>query len=315
MLACSAVLDLIVGRLTLPVVRRKWASSALLFPLDVTATVLVVFLIVGSAALIVWLGLSLNRASKGVDTYRVAVWSSFGALWIAQVAHLVFPTVMYVNLIRHGIALVVVFVVASEAILRGTTLARSIVGFGAITLALATLYRGLLAFMPLGDHMRWMAVGAETSALLLPWFASLALYRGQRQDWLALAVAGIMLVVSGLVVWGITPAIRMLVAQAMGFRFALPPLVHTLSASAYTYFIVRALLTPTVPIQATWAFIWLAFSGMHMDHPQVALGSVIALAILAWAPPMSLPGNLGRGTGLRPQPTGDELTMDTAKDD
>ena len=293
-LAFAAAADLFIARVVVPVLQRKWSSSAFLPALEASAVAISILLVGGGVILVAWLARDVLRSAEPLPATRGAIYACLLLLAVGEMGALAKPGMLWLDIARHSIAVLAIVLAAGDAHLRGTTLARAAVSLAAVSLLLAAMYRILFAWAPEGVSVRWLAIGSEAAGLLLPWVVSAAVYRAQREDWIAGVIAASALVAGALVIWGVTPSIRQLLAQGIGFRFALPPLVHTMAIAAFAYFIVRVLLTKTIAPQAAWAFIWLTFSGIHMGYPQVEFGSVVALALLAWIPPDCIPESYGR---------------------
>jgi hypothetical protein len=293
-IAVGAILELGVGRILLPVLRRRWVSHGSLPWLDALEILLITLIVAGGIALALWLALDERKTDNGIPPLKLAIYTLVLLLGLVEVAYLFIPQIELLDLSRHVVAIVAIGVITSHAILYGTSLGRTIVGLAAVTLLFATMFRGVAVYLPLAGQTRWLAVGSEVAGLLLPCAIAVALFRKQREDGIAGIGAGVVFLASALIIWGLTPTVRTLVAQGVGFRFALPPMLHAVSTAAYAYVIFRSLISETISPETAWAFVWLAASGIHMSYPQVEFGSVMALAMLAWTPPLRLPTSLKR---------------------
>jgi hypothetical protein len=291
-IAIGAILELGVGRILLPVLRRRWVSHGALPWLDALEILLIALIVAGGLALALWLARDDRDTDDGILSLKLAIYAVVVILGLIEVAYLFIPQIELLDLSRHVVAMVAIGVITSHAILYGTSLGRTIVGLAAITLLFATMFRGVAVYLPLAGQTRWLAVGSEVTGLLLPCAITVALFRRQREDRIAGIGAGVVFLASALIIWGLTPTVRTLVAQGVGFRFAIPPMLHAVSTAAYAYVILRSLISETISPETAWAFVWLAASGIHMSYPQVEFGSVMALAMLAWTPPLRLPTSL-----------------------
>lgn len=291
-IAVGAILELGVGRILLPVLRRRWVSHGALPWLDALEILLIALIVAGGFVLALWLARDDWKTDDGIPPLKLAIYTVILILGLIEVAYMIVPRFELLDLSRHIVAIVAIGVITSHAVLYGTSLGRTIVGLAAVTLLFATIFRGVTIYLPLAGQTRWLAAGSEVTGLLLPCAIAVALFRKQREDRIAGIGAGVVFLACALVIWGLTPSVRTLVAQGVGFRFALPPTLHAVSTAAYAYVILRSLISETISPETAWAFVWLAASGIHMSYPQVEFGSVMALALLAWTPPLRLPASL-----------------------
>ena len=308
-LSLLAVLDLYTVRTALPVVRYRWPSfpgMSILEAWEITSTTV---LMAGAVMFVLWLAWS-DLARGDTPLLRKGIYLLLLLMGLAEVFRLIWTQPPWVDSTRHILAVVVIIVIAADALLYGTTLARAAVSLAAVALLGSTLYRGVALYAPTGASTRWLATMSEMATLLVPWVLSATVTRRQIDDLVALLGAVMATVISGIGFWGLSPAIHLRVTQAMGFRFTLPPLVQVLTVGATFYFLLKALRSPMIPPQVPWAYIWLMACGIQMNRPYVQMGALTALAILAWTPPLCLPTEFRRCISLakpRDEATGDAV--------
>lgn len=300
-LALLAVVDLFTVRIALPVMRYRWPAFPAMSLLERWESACASALMAGAVVFVLafgWAGI----LRKESPLLRKLAYTLFLLMGAAEIFRLIWTQPPWVDSTRHVIAVVVVIVIAADALLHGTALARAAIGLAAVALFGSTLYRGIVVYAPMGTSMRWLATMSETTSLLVPWALSATVARRQRDDIVALVGAVIAVVLSAIGFWGLSPAIHQRVAQAIGFRFGLPPLVHVLTVGPTIYFLIKALRSPMIPAQVPWAYVWLMASGIQMNRPYVQMGALVALAVLAWTPPLRLPTDFRRCSSLRRPP-------------
>jgi len=290
---CAGV-ELGIGRIVLPVIRRRWGSSLVLSGLEAVESLTIALLIGGAFVFVIWLAWS--EATDGVDQpgLRTTVYALLFLLGLAATASQLWPYVAWLDLARHVLAAVTVVAIAADALIYGVALARATVGIASVALLCATLYRGISVYIPTEGSTRWLAAAAEMACLLLPWALVVTVTRRREVDLTAAAGGLVALLLSVVVMWGMTPSVRLIVAQAVGFRFSLPPIIHVLTIGIFVFFELQALRSQTIPPQVPRAYLWLGACGIQMAQPYVQFGSLVALAVLAWTPHLMLPSNLER---------------------
>jgi len=297
-LSVLAVVDLGSVRIALPVLRRRWASFPGLPLLERWEAAVVVMLMTGAVLFVLWLAWG-DFAEQDTPFARKSTHILLLFMGIAEVFHLVWPQPAWMDSTRHVLAVVTVIVIAADALLYGTTLARAAVGLAAIALLSSTLFRAVVIYFPAAGSARWLAIMSEATSLVVPWVLAVAVTRRQMDDLIALSGAVIAVIFSAVAIYGVTPAVHLLIAQAIGFRFALPPPVHLLTVGASFYVVIRALRSSVIPGQVPWAYLWLMACGIQMNRPYVQMGALTALAVLAWTPPPRLPSDFRRCTFVR----------------
>ena len=293
LLAICAPIEALVGRIVLPVVRRRWQSYPGLPVLEIAEIAMIALLAGGALGLIIWSTWRERAAGRETPGLRQVLVVLLIGTGVAEAGHMIWTDVAWLDLGRHAMALVVIITLAAYACIHGTTIARTAVGAAAVALLCATLYRGISAHAP-GSGVRWLAAVSETAHLLVPWALAVAVMRRQRADLIALAAAVAAATILAVATASVTPAARLLAAQAMGFRFAPPLLGQALTTGAFAYVFTKFLISEVMPAQTAWAYLWLMSCGIQMYPPHVQLGALTALAIIAWSPPLGLPSSLRR---------------------
>jgi hypothetical protein len=277
-----------------------------MYLIDSAEVVLTIALTLGAGALVFWFLLRF-AAAKNTPAVRKTICVLLLVIGVVEIVRIALWEPVWMDYLRHGLALVTIVLIAADALVYGTTVARASVGIGSIALFAGTLYRTIVLFYPASATARWLATTAETMVVLMPWVLAAVVTRRYMDDVFALFGAAMALVFSTAAVITIAPAVHLITAQAMGFRYALLPSVHVLTTGALFYFLIRSFRSDELPRQVPWAYIWLAGCGIQMVLPHVQMGALTALAVLAWAPPLALPNRTRRwrfdetGTVLQPK--------------
>ncbi len=286
--------EMVVGRVVLPVVRRRWQSYAGLPALE-TAELILVAALAGGALYFIWHLAWRERAlAERTPLSRKFVHVFLATAAIAAAAAIVWPGSAEVDLGRHLAAVLVIVSVAAYALLRAHMVARAAVGMASVALLCATLYRAALEHSPDATSVQWLAALSEMVYLTMPWVIAVAIVRRRRVDLISAGVGVLFLSLDLVLSWTTMTPARLLVAQAQGFRFLVSDAVHALAVGAFAYVATKMLISVVLPREIAWAYIWLTACGIQMYKPHVQIGALVAMAIVALAPPPSLPPNMKR---------------------
>lgn len=301
-LSISAVIELSLLRILLPVLRRRVGVFPGMGVAEGIQPVFALAMVVGAAALLVWvLGWpspevgTLTKRRKAAAVLILLV----GAMELVRVAGVEQD---WVEAARHVMAMFAIVFIATDVFVNGTTLARAGAGIGSLALFSSTLFLAVILFHPTSITARWLATFAESMSILMPWVLSVVVTRRYMEDLVAVAGSALAVVVSVTLAVTVAPAIYPMFAQATGFRYAIHPIANVLTVGASFYFVIRCFRSEELPRQVPWAYIWLAASGIQMVEPHLQMGGLTALAALAWAPPLSLPTQTRRWRFEKPDP-------------
>ncbi|HQI76038.1 MAG TPA: hypothetical protein P5179_06215 [Candidatus Latescibacteria bacterium] len=296
-------IELWVMRILLPVLRRRVGVFPGMGVTEILQPVVAAVLMAGTAVLLLWMVFGRRSAGSEVPAVRKAVAGLVllvGLMQVLRVAAGIDDP--WLDAARHVIAMCAIVLIAMDALTRGTTFGRASAGVGSLALFSSALYQSVILFYPTSITARWLATFAETMSLFMPWALSVVVTRRYMDDLVAVAGFAFAVVVSVALATAAAPAIHLIFAQATGFRHAVNPVLNVLTVGASVYFVIRSFRSEELPSQVPWAYIWLAASGIQMLQAHLQMAGLAALAVLAWTPPLVLPGQTRRWRFEKPEP-------------
>ena len=251
----------------------------------------------GLALFVVFVLRSLIR-QDGSRRVRVVTASVLVVLALASVSSAIGPEVIWVDALRHGLAILAIVLIAGDTISAGTTIARAGAGPALLALLFSAVYWVAVTYLPGATNVYWLEVMAEGFGVIAPLVLAAAVQRRTLNDLVALVALAVVGPVAAYLTWSAPAAVTNLVSQALGYRFALPPMAAGVASGAQAYFLFKAWRSTVIPRQAPWSFLLLITSGICMLQPHTQTGTLVAVMIFSWTPPSLLPEELDRAHRL-----------------
>ena len=247
-------------------------------------------------ALLVFLGVVTNNLCR-VNTcgaLRAVIAASLGVVGVAAVSLSFDIATAWAGFVLQPITGLAVILIAADAAMKGTTISRAGVASAALALLCAAGYQIAETRFPGMMNVYWLRVLSEGFGALTPWLLAVSVQRRTFNDFIGLIAFAVVTPIFTYAIWDISPAVKNLLVQATGSRLGAPSIIIGMTLGAVAYFLVKAFRSTVIPRQIPWAFVLMISAGLTTHYVHCQYGTVIALAVFAWAPPSALPQEMNR---------------------